>query len=102
MPDEGMLTKKFIIIDDRDNVATSVVPIARGELLRLGSGDPADVLAVNGDIPFGHKFALVAIPAGGPVIKYGEVIGTASKAIAAGDWVHIHNLEGARGRGDRS
>ena len=37
---------------------------------------------------------------GDNVLKYGEVIGKASRAISPGDWVHIHNVESARARGD--
>jgi altronate dehydratase small subunit len=54
------------------------------------------------DIPFGHKFALRPIPMGGSVIKYGEIIGVASQSIAPGDHVHVHNVDGTRGRGDGS
>jgi altronate dehydratase small subunit len=32
--------------------------------------------------------------------KYGQMIGRASAAIAAGEHVHVHNVEGVRGRGD--
>ena len=33
-------------------------------------------------------------------VKYGESIGVASSDIQEGQLVHVHNLEGARGRGD--
>lgn len=33
-------------------------------------------------------------------MKYGESIGAASSDIKKGDYVHIHNLEALRGRGD--
>ena len=33
-------------------------------------------------------------------MKYGEEIGVASRAIAAGNHVHVHNLDSMRGRGD--
>ena len=33
-------------------------------------------------------------------MKYGERIGIASVDISRGDYVHIHNLEAVRGRGD--
>jgi altronate hydrolase len=45
------------------------------------------------DIPAGHKVAAVDIPKGSAVIKYGQSIGKASRAIRAGEWVHTHNLE---------
>lgn len=40
----------------------------------------------------GHKFALHDIAEGSLVVKYGQPIGRARKAIAAGEHVHIHNV----------
>jgi altronate hydrolase len=52
------------------------------------------VVAVRGvgQIPIGHKIALRAIAAGESIIKFGHAIGRATEDIAAGDWVHSHNL----------
>ena len=33
-------------------------------------------------------------------MKYAHVIGKASKDISVGELVHVHNIEGNRGRGD--
>jgi altronate hydrolase len=52
----------------------------------------AVVLEPQGDIPVGHKVALVDIPAGADIIKYGNPIGHATQEILAGAWVHSHNL----------
>lgn len=43
-------------------------------------------------IPRGHKIATAAIAAGAQVIRYGQIIGNATRAIAEGDHVHSHNL----------
>jgi altronate hydrolase len=43
-------------------------------------------------IPVGHKMALEPIAAGTPVIKYGNVIGIASRDIQPGEHVHTNNL----------
>jgi len=43
-------------------------------------------------IPSGHKLATCFIGAGQPVLKYGQVIGSATQDIAAGAHVHVHNL----------
>jgi altronate dehydratase len=52
-------------------------------------------------IPAAHKVALHAIPAGAVIRKYGQPIGIASQAIAAGEHVHSHNLVvGAHVTGD--
>ena len=53
-----------------------------------------------GDIPYGHKIAVQGIDKGSRIIKYGECIGAASRAIQQGEYVHIHNMEALRGRGD--
>jgi hypothetical protein len=39
----------------------------------------------------GHKVALTQIRAGQPIVKYGNPIGEATRAIQTGDWVHLHN-----------
>jgi altronate hydrolase len=49
-------------------------------------------LTVRDAIPHGHKLALQDIPAGQLVLKYGQPIGIATRAIAAGEHVHEHNL----------
>ena len=40
------------------------------------------------------------IDSGENIIKYGEIIGKASKPIKTGEHVHVHNIESTRGRGD--
>ena len=40
-----------------------------------------------------HKVATAAIAAGDPVRKYNQIIGFASRPVAAGDHVHTHNVE---------
>ena len=40
----------------------------------------------------GTKWRCADVPAGGQVRKYGQVIGVATRAIAAGEHVHTHNL----------
>ena len=49
-------------------------------------------LQANGTIPAGHKMALRDIAQGEHVIKYGHIIGRATRDIAQGEWVHSHNL----------
>lgn len=47
----------------------------------------------NGEIPAGHKFALCDIKSGENIIKYGQIIGKATKDINQGEWVHTHNVK---------
>ena len=44
-------------------------------------------------IPQGHKMALKTLTTGQSVVKYGFSIGHATASVAAGDWVHTHNME---------
>jgi altronate dehydratase small subunit len=37
---------------------------------------------------------------GANVLKYGQVIGRATRAIAPGEHAHVHNFDSARARGD--
>jgi altronate hydrolase len=49
-------------------------------------------VTVRDTVPHGHKVALTDIAAGDQVLKYGQPIGIATQAIAAGEHVHEHNL----------
>ena len=54
-----------------------------------------DVVIARADlkgIPAGHKVAVRDIAQGGPVRRYNQIIGFASKPIRAGEHVHVHNL----------
>ena len=82
----------FIRLHPSDDVL-----IARTQLV---SGTSAEGIAVKGLIPPGHKMAVRAMAAGEPVRRYNQVIGFASKAIAPGEHVHIHNLDMGPNKGD--
>ena len=79
---------KLIRINPRDNVAVALHPVAAGETLLVGGG----AVTAAEEIPQGHKIALAAIAEGQPVVKYGYPIGHATADIAAGAWVHTHNM----------
>ncbi|WP_374621205.1 UxaA family hydrolase [Devosia sp.] len=73
-----------LLLNAQDNVAVALVN------LDAGAATGQDVATLR-RIPKGHKFAVRPIAAGGPVIKFGQIIGFAREAIAPGDWVHEHN-----------
>ena len=89
---------KAIQIDDRDNVATVTGDVRKGEAVEILSPDGKVILKAKPleDIAFGHKLSLRRIREGEEIIKYGEVIGVASRDIPAGEWVHTHNVDSAR------
>ncbi len=78
----------FIHINPLDNVAVALHPIAKGTVF---TGDGLTVAAAM-DIPQGHKMALRPIEEGGQVIKYGFSIGHTTAPVAAGEWIHTHNM----------
>ncbi len=83
----------IIKINQEDNVAVALRPIARGETLTVGDVS----VTVLEEIPQGHKVALKPVKAGEKVVKYGFCIGFAKEDIEAGGWVHVHNLKTALG-----
>ena len=90
-----------MVLHSRDNVATALIDIEAGTLVRVKVGDQTKQLIVRQAIPFAHKFAIENIEEGQRVYKYGEIIGKAIKPIRVGQHVHTHNLESIRGKAGR-
>ena len=94
------LKEKAVVLNAKDNVATALADLEVGTSLELEVDDKPLTVKLTAAVPFGHKFSLARIEPGAPIIKYGEVIGTATCAIAPGEYVHVHNVASTRGRGD--
>ena len=92
--------QKFVVLSEEDNVATCLAEIEAGYRVELEIAGKTTVIDIRDAIPFGHKIAILSIAAGEEVRKYGAVIGQASQAIEPGQWVHVHNVESVRARGD--
>lgn len=90
-----------VMMKPNDKVAVALTSIPKGATVTVSCADLTITLELLDSIEFGHKFAVTSIQTGEDILKYGEVIGVAIKDIAAGEHVHIHNLEGKRGRGDK-
>lgn len=88
--EETIVPIPVFLICDRDNVVTLLSHGTRMDL--ADAAGTAIRLTLLDDIPLHHKAALRDIPAGAPVVKYGVVIGEATEDIAAGSWVHLHNV----------
>ena len=82
-------TRRYVVVDEKDNVATVVETLKKGEVLETSAGK----IRLLRDIQEGHRFALSKIPKGGYIVKYGEWIGRATADIPTGDHVHVHNVE---------
>ncbi len=73
-----------------DNVVTVLEDCGPGEVDVVGEAG-GQTLAVAEPVASEHKIATRPIARGGPVVKYGVVIGLAIVDIAPGAWVHTHN-----------
>lgn len=93
--------KRAIIMDLKDNVATLLSDVDKNEMVQARLGEKSMEEQVREPIRFGHKFALNRIYKGENVVKYGEIIGRATRDIEKGCHVHVHNVESLRGRGDQ-
>ena len=89
-----------LVLDKKDNVATAVRRLEKGNSVSVKIEDKIAEIVLMQTIPFGHKFALRDIRKGERIIKYGETIGQATAEIRKGEHVHVHNVEGLKGRGD--
>ena len=72
-------------LNGADNVLISTRIVEKGESF--------EDLAAAARIMRGHKMASRQIKQGEPIRKFGQIIGFAKAEIAAGDWVHEHNVE---------
>jgi altronate hydrolase len=72
-----------------DDVAITTADVAAGTPVDVGGA----LVTVRQDVSRGHKLAVRDLEAGAPVRRYGQVIGFTKEPVAAGEHVHLHNLE---------
>jgi altronate dehydratase len=85
-------------IHTNDTVATLLEDVGAGDSVTVVDdvGDIVRVLHARTAIPMAHKISLSATEAGGDIVKYGEVIGTAICSIDKADHIHVHNADSRR------
>lgn len=95
---EAIPIHKFLIHQKGDHVGVATEPIASDELVTGVYMDDDSTIEVKagGDIPLGHKIAVLETGADPSVLKYGIKIGNATEPFSVGDYVHTHNLKSAR------
>ncbi|MBI1218033.1 MAG: altronate dehydratase [Rhodobacteraceae bacterium] len=81
---EPQPAKDAIRLSPADNVVIALKDLAAGAV--------AEGVTLAETVKRGHKIATAALPAGTPVMRYGQTIGVATQDIPAGAWVHSHNL----------
>ena len=94
--------KKAMLLSANDNIATLLEDAFEKEIVKIWdwNKDLVGSIVCISKISTGHKISIKNIAVGEPIFKYGHVIGKALSAIKMGEWVHVHNLESMRGRGD--
>jgi altronate hydrolase len=86
------LSRVVVHLRPEDNIAVAARPLPAGQVISHNG----QALTVAGRVGLGHKIALGPIRKGEAVLKYGQIIGFASRDIAPGEHVHVHNLAADR------
>lgn len=76
----------IIRLHPNDNVVVARVDVG------IGTAVPTEGFTSRSQVPAGHKIAARGISAGEAILKYNVVIGFAATDIAAGTYVHSHNV----------
>lgn len=74
-----------ICLNTEDDVEIALADLKPGDVTASG-------VALLEAVPRGHKLARRAIPTGGLVRRYGQIIGAATVDIPAGAHVHVQNI----------
>ena len=80
------------VVHPSDNVGVAIEKLTCETVQTVGA-QPGKAIRLLQDLPMGHKAAIRKIACGEPIIKYGAVIGAATKDILMGEWVHLHNMK---------
>lgn len=97
-----IIMPKGLLSDPADNIATMLSDVLAGEeVFVTGKADLSGFsVKASTDVPMYHKISLADIPEGGTISKYGNPMGIATRPIAKGEHVHIHNIASLRARRD--
>jgi len=88
--------KRILVKKGADTVGNALEAISRGDVAGWEIDGKRHELTALTDVPFAFKVAVKDVKKGDIVVGYGEPIGVASIDIAAGECVHVHNLQGQR------
>jgi hypothetical protein len=89
MSELAVTDSRLLILNSRDNVCTATAPIASGVTLHINGHE----ILVAKSIPLGFKIAARNISNKETIVKYGVPIGSATRDIAQGELVHLHNMK---------
>jgi len=83
---EKRIAGPIIRLHPNDNVVVARVDVG------IGTPVPSEGFTSRSQVPAGHKLAARAIRQGEAILKYNVCIGFAAQDIAAGSYVHSHNV----------
>jgi len=86
---DGSTSAFLIQLSGRDNVLIIARSLAKGESCQIAG----QTFILPEPLGLGHKLASHDIKAGEKILKYGAPIGSATRAIARGEHVHLHNMK---------
>jgi altronate dehydratase len=79
----------IVVLAAADNVGIALRDIGTNEAAETAGG--ASIIAREA-IPLGHKIALADIASGDAIVRFAVPVGIATRAIASGQLVHVHNV----------
>ena len=82
----------LIVNPEMDNVGTAIIELPEGFEIKQ---DNCATFCLLSKIPKAHRFAMLDIPSGKPVIQYGSIFGI-SKGIAKGELITVDNIDNSR------
>lgn len=88
MNDSHAANKALILLHPSDNVLVATRSLSAGTTVALGERS----LVLPEPLAVGHKMARWDMAKGEKIIKYGAPIGSLLAPVAAGAWVHMHNM----------
>jgi hypothetical protein len=84
-----MSDSKLLRLDPLDNVLVAIQTLEAGDSVVIDGR----ALSVPCRLTLGHKLAARDIRCGEKILKYHMPIGSATRDIAAGEHVHLHNMK---------
>ncbi|RXZ83993.1 altronate dehydratase [Paenibacillaceae bacterium] len=89
------MKNEWVQLHRNDHVIVALRPFAKGEEVYLHGGEEGAAdqkLILQADVPKGHKILIKSVRQGEDILKFGYSIGRAKEDLAAGSWVHTHNM----------
>ena len=86
---EARQSQPLILLHPDDNVLVAVKSLAAGSVLTIDGQD----YTIAGALAVGHKVSRRNLSVGEKIYKYGAPIGSLTESVAAGQWVHMHNMQ---------